>query len=116
MEKPISHKNLSWIGVDLDKTLAENTDYPDFKLLKPIKGAVEAMEKLNSKGWKIIVYTARPWGDYQMIENWLDKYKIPFRRIVCGKVLLRFLVDDRAIGFRGDWDDVLKQINEPLDN
>jgi len=106
-----AERELRWLGIDLDRTLANNTPYPEFDLLDPIDGAKEALQKLNADGWKIIVYTARPWHDYEKIENWLIKYNIPFRRIVCGKLFVRYMVDDRNIEFNGDWNKVLKKIN-----
>lgn len=109
----LMEKDLRWLGVDLDNCLACNTGYPDFSLTDPVVGAKKAMEKLNADGWKIIIYTARHWQDYELIEKWLDKYNIPYRRIVCGKLFCKWLIDDRAIGFRNDdWDDVVRQINE----
>ena len=107
--KPPKNKELRWISVDLDSTLAHNTGYPDFKLLKPTKGAKGAMIKLSKK-WKIIIYTARPWADYRLIETWLNKHKIPFKDIVCGKLLTAYYIDDRAIAYRGNWDEVLDEI------
>ena len=96
--KPPTSKSLKWLGVDFDETLAHNSGYPDFKLLKPTKGAREAMIKL-SKNWKIIIYTSRPWADYRLIETWLKKYKIPFKDIVCGKLLVAFMIDDKNLPF-----------------
>lgn len=101
---------IKWIGVDLDKTLANNSAYPEYKLLEPITGAKEAMDKLTADGWKIIIYTARAWVDYEIIEDWLNQYQIPFRRIVCGKLFVKYMVDDRNIEFKGDWNEVLKKI------
>jgi len=107
-----AERELRWVGVDLDKTLANNTAHPDYELLEPIDGAVESMKKLHKDGWKLIIYTARPWHDYEKIENWLLKYNIPHRRIVCGKLFVRYMIDDRNIEFRGDWEEVLNKIKE----
>jgi len=96
-------------GIDLDNTIA-HSDSLDFKLRKPIKGAKEALDKLTKDGWKIIIYTSRSWVEYDIIERWLNKNKIPFRRIVCGKLFAKYYIDDRAVSFRGSWNNVLKQI------
>ena len=106
----LTSKDLKWIGVDLDMTLAHNTGYPDFALLSPMEGARDAMIEIKNRGFKGIVFTARAYGDYKTIEDWLNKYDIPFSRIICGKPLLRWMVDDRAIGFNGDWQDALDKI------
>lgn len=110
MSKKLTNNDLIWIGVDFDKTLADNSGYPDYKIKKPMPGAVEAMKKLNKLGWKIIINTARGYENYEMIESWCLKYKIPFRRIICGKPLVRWMIDDRNIEFNGDWDAVLDKI------
>lgn len=112
MSKALKNDKLIWLGVDLDKTVADNTGYPNFKLTKPMKGAVEALRKLKRDGWKITIFTARGYGDHQLIEDWLNKYKVPFRRIICGKPLVHWMVDDRNIEFNGDWEEVIKKINK----
>jgi hypothetical protein len=93
----------------LDGTLAYTTP-PLFDLGEPIPGAVEAMKKLDSDGWKLVIYTARHWSDYINIEDWLTKHGIPFREIICGKPLFRYMIDDKNIEFKGDWGQVLSKI------
>lgn len=107
--KPPKNKELRWVSVDLDQTLAHNSGYPHFKLSKPTKGAREAIIELSKK-WKIVIYTARPWTDYRLIETWLNKYKIPFKNIVCGKLLVAYMIDDKNVEFKGSWKDVMKKI------
>lgn len=108
--KPRRDGNLKWLGVDLDGTVAQNTGHPDYKLTKPIEGARDTLRDFKKEGWKIIVYTARPWSEYELIENWLNKNHIPHRRIVCGKLLVKWMIDDRNLEFDGDWDKVRKKI------
>jgi hypothetical protein len=108
--KPLTSKQLMWVGIDLDETLAHNSGLPNFELAEPVEGAKEALEKIVDMGFKPIIYTARPYSDYNIIENWLDINKIPFRRIICGKVLLRWMIDDKAINFSGNWGEVLAKI------
>lgn len=103
-----TNEELKWLGIDLDGVISD-TKAPEYKLGDLIPGAKEAMDKLESDGWKLIIYTARPWADYEEIESWLNEKQIPFRRIVCGKLLVKFLIDDRCIGFK-NWDDTLNQI------
>ena len=107
--EPIQEKELKWLGVDFDLTLCKNTSHPDYKPLEPIEGAKEYLDKLVEDGWKIIIYTSRAWHEYDMIENWLNSYQMPFRRIVCGKLFCKYLIDDRAIKFTS-WEEVYKQI------
>lgn len=100
---------LKWIGVDFDKTLAHSS-YPDFEIGDPLDGAVEAMHELHNRGFKITVFTARAWVDYQKIEDWCTLHGLPVRRIICGKPLFKYLIDDRNIEFAGDWNAVLKKV------
>src|SRR3990167_4111187 len=108
--KPLTNDELLWVGIDLDQTIAHNSGLPNFELLEPTEGAKEALEKIVERGFKPIIYTARQYSDYNKIEHWLDTHKIPYRRIFCGKVLLRWMIDDRNIPFDGDWAQVLKKI------
>jgi cobalamin biosynthesis Co2+ chelatase CbiK len=85
--------------VDLDNVIAHSSGYPDFKLTKPLVWAKEGLIKLEQNGWKVIIYTARHWGEYEDIEKWLNKNKLPFRRLVCGKPLFKYMIDDRNIEF-----------------
>ena len=110
MTEPIQERQLKWLAIDLDRTIAENSPYPEYNLLKPIKEAALFLQQLTLDGWKIIIYTSRPWSDYDKVEKWLNKYKIPFRRIVCGKLLAKYFIDDRAIEFKGDWSEVYRKI------
>ena len=112
-EFSIKEKQLKWLACDLDKTIA-NSSYPKFKLEKPIKGAKEALDKLTKQGWKIVIHTSRPWSDYDIIEKWLIKHQIPFRRIVCGKLFARFYFDDRGIGYRGNWKNTAREFRRLL--
>ena len=101
---------LRWIAIDLDKTIAQNSPHPDYDLLEPIDGAWEALNELSHKGFNIAIHTARSWHDYDMIRDWLDRYDFNYDQIVCGKVFAKYYIDDRAIGFRGDWKETLKEI------
>lgn len=109
MEK-LTPDKIKWIGIDLDKTLAHNTGFPDYELTEPLEGAREAVEEIVAMGYKPIIYTARPWADYAIIEYWLNKYSIPFRRIVCGKMLVKYMIDDVNIEFNGDWTQTLRKM------
>jgi len=105
----IKDKELKWLGIDFDNTLAHNTGYPTFEPTVPLDGAIEAMNELAKK-WKITIYTSRHWADYQIIEDWLIRHNIPFRRIICGKPLFKYMIDDRNIEFKGKWKKTLKKV------
>lgn len=103
---PIPQTSLKWLSVDFDETIVHNSGFPDYIPNHPVKGAIQALKNLDKKGYKIIVYTARPWGDYSNIEDWLLEYGVPFRRIVCGKLLAKWYIDDRNFGTTIDWKEI----------
>lgn len=108
--KPLTADELRWYGIDFDDTVASNSGLPDFVLGEPMAGAKDALEEIKRRGFKVIIYTARPWSQYIVIEDWLNTHQIPFKMIVCGKMLLRGFIDDRNIEFKGDWNAVLDKI------
>lgn len=105
--KETPSKELKWIGVDLDGTLSTYI-WPEPGIGAPLPGAVEAMKEIVKNGYKIVIYTARPWGHYESIEKWCKDNGIEASRIVCGKLLLKYMIDDKNIEFKGDWDKVIK--------
>ena len=108
--EPVGEK-LSFLGVDFDETIAHSSGFPDFIPTTPFEGAREALWALKSRrGYKIIIYTARHWGDQGAIEKWCKYYSIPFDGIICGKPLFYRIIDDRNIEFRGSWNDVLDKL------
>ena len=88
-------EKLIWAAVDLDGTLAESV-WPEVGVGPPIKSGVVKVRELHRQGWKIIVHTSRSYEAYELIEAWLWANKVPFSRIVCGKVLAAVYIDDRA--------------------
>jgi hypothetical protein len=97
--QPLRDK-LIWVGVDLDGTLAYpkwTPDNPTSEIGDPIPESIEKVHELWRAGYKVIVHTSRPWTDYQVIEQWLQHYNVPFKEIQCGKPLYAAYVDDRAI-------------------
>lgn len=107
---PIKNEEIKWIGIDWDDTVASNSGFPDFIPGEPLPGAVKALNKLNEMGYKITIFTARPWVDYQNIENYCEHYGIPVRRIICGKPLFKCIIDDKNVAFKGDWDKALVDV------
>ncbi len=88
--------NLIWAAVDFDGTLAEHV-WPDPGIGEPIQDNIDKLVELVQNGYKIIIHTSRGWEGYELIEAWLNHYSIPFDRIVCGKLLAKVYIDDRAI-------------------
>lgn len=90
---------LLWIGVDLDGTLADpiwTPENPTSAIGDPIQRNVVKIREAVRRGYKAVIHTSRPWSDYETIEAWLTHNDIPFKAIVCGKLLAALYIDDRA--------------------
>jgi len=114
---PIKNENIKWLGIDFDNTICSNSGQPDYVPSTPLNGAIATLNKLHNEGWKIIIYTARPWADYHNIEKYCEEYGIPVRRIICGKPLFNCVVDDKNVEFNGNWEEVEYKIwkrNQPF--
>ncbi len=101
------------IIIDLDGTLCPlKREGEDYFELEPVWSVVEKMKEYRERGFGICLYTARHMrtceGDVVEItknysaplENWLNKYGIPYDEIVFGKPWPGpegFYVDDRTI-------------------
>lgn len=91
---------LKWAAVDLDGTLARGIwtpDNPTPQIGLPIWENVYKVRDLVASGINVTIHTSRAWTDYENIEAWLIHFEVPFRRIVCGKLLAATYIDDRAI-------------------
>jgi len=95
--------------IDLDGTICSEEKQFSRALAKIKDGAKESLEKLRDKGYKIIIYSARTWAEYEMTENWLKANKVPYDQIILGKPQGDYWIDDRAIRFRS-WDKVINEI------
>lgn len=106
------------IAIDFDNTLARHDAGMGMqKTGEPIPGAIEFVKKLHQDGWEVWIFSARcydPKGT-QSIKDWLTKHGlISIIRGVTNEKSPGFvvMVDDRAIEFRGDYNEVLKKLND----
>lgn len=92
---------------DLDGTLAEAT-WPSNHVGAPIQEGVELLLEYASRGYAIVIHTARPPSHEGRIWEWLREIglgNVVFN-VVCGKPLGCMYVDDRS--FRPDYCDDLQ--------
>lgn len=95
---------MPWIGVDFDHTLV-NID-------QPLPGAKEAMERLKDMGYAIMIHSC---NNADWIKKVLRDNDIPFDYIWNpsedkGKPACDAYVDDRGVGFDGDWNKAIQEI------
>jgi 8-oxo-dGTP pyrophosphatase MutT (NUDIX family) len=110
-----SFKHVPTAAIDLDGTLLEPADPPDFGAVR--YGAAEALSELAAKGWRIIIWTVR--GNTQAVGDYLDVQGIPWDYINenpdqppdgSGKVIADVYVDDRAVDGQQEWPNILDEI------
>lgn len=116
----LSYPHQKRICVDFDGTLVEwgELNGP----FTPNPGAIDAVRNLYAAGYEIVIFTSRmsptwweesgvdPAQQLEMLEDWLDLNSVPFEYITSEKVPAKWYIDDRAIGFRGDWSKVMDEV------
>lgn len=103
---PPPRSDLKWLAVDFDDTLCKSTWSPENPLAipgDPIDANVEELRRCVALGWRIAIHTARSWAEFEVVESWLDYHNIPFKTIVCGKLLAYRMVDDRNAMLGQPW-------------
>lgn len=97
--------------VDIDRTIYVGDRPLDYENGSAVPGAVAALRKLRDDGWTIVLYTARHFNHWEVTRRWLDHAGVCYDQIVFGKPPATYYIDDRAIPFRGSWDEVLSEID-----
>ncbi len=105
------------IVVDLDDTLIQ---YSESEGLSPIPGAAQALKELRSQGHRIVIYTcrfyiARTKGKLKeeslFVMQLLNDFGIEFDELhLEDKPIADYYIDDRAIQFKGNWQETLEAV------
>ena len=107
------------ICIDFDQTI-NSSHYPD--LGEPTEGVKEAFEKLRSVGYEIHILSCRTNPEVtkhiidrqeqcRTIKRYLEEHDIPYDVVLNEfKPIATYYIDDRAVEFKGNWDDVLGKI------
>jgi hypothetical protein len=99
--------------IDFDDTLYNRSTE------EPIQGAVEALKQLKSEGHKILILSSRInpelWGELvkyrqKEIVDWMEKYKIPYDKVVPFKPPADLYIDDKGYRFTGNWKETVQDI------
>lgn len=102
--------NRKTICVDYNGVLDTYAGYNNGMVYPPRTGALEFLRSLQEVGYKVVILTS---ANVEKIRNWLAEYEMLdyVDEITNVKVPAIVYVDDRAIQFRGDFQDTLAQIS-----
>ncbi len=87
-----------------------------------VQGTKESLTKLKELGHKIYIFSTRSnkifhkkggIDQQKQMKEWLEKNQIPYDKIWgFGKPMADIFIDDRALSFKGDWNQTLKEVND----
>ncbi len=112
------------ILVDFDRTIHKySKGFFDGTIYDtPMQDARAALESLKKKGYQIVIFSARPCIanretraeatlQRRIMEQWLNKWGIPYDRISCVKLDAVAIIDDRAVTFH-EWRQALQDLQK----
>lgn len=115
------------VMVDFDGTIHKYSrgwdDDNPYPYDPPFEKARESISFLKSLGFEVVIFTARlseqENGDVEnqtrMLEDWLEKYDIPYDRMTAEKLAGEFYIDDNGLRIEnGDWDTVIEFIKDRM--
>jgi len=86
--------------IDVDGTICDERKTFEKSLAEPKQDIINIVNKLYSAGNRIIIYTARGWGEYSMTERWLEDNGVKYHQLLCGKPIADVFLDDRAVNVK----------------
>lgn len=97
--------------IDLNGVLDAYTGWKGAGYFDPPRpGAREFLEQLGARGFRVVIFTTR-WPDD--VWRWLREHRLdaPVSDVTDRKPAAHVFVDDRAVCFRGDFNDTLAEID-----
>ncbi len=117
LEKDANNIAIDFDGVlhNFDKGFYDGTCYGE-----PIEGSIEALKKLSKK-FNVIIYSSKCLPDRPLVEGltgkehiiqWLQKHDALkyIKDITHIKVRAKYYIDDKAIHFNNNWNEILKEV------
>ncbi len=107
--------------IDFDGTIVDFA-YPEIGKLKD--GVKEALQKIKQMGLNIHIFSSRTSmyvnerskdreEQVRIIEDFLNENEIPFDKVLnVDKPPAYVYIDDKAIGYRDNWDKVIEELEE----
>lgn len=100
------------LAIDFDETIqSRKTAAPGQVFGKPIPGALEALDDLESEGYRIVIHScvAHTPAGYKAIAEWLDDHEATYHEITAVKPVAAVYLDDKSLRFT-DWDTAMNDI------
>ena len=121
-------ENSYQIAIDFDGVIHGNSKgfYDGTIYDSPVEGSIDAIKWFKSKGYDIVLFTAKVKPDRPLVKNktgeeliweWLRKYEIDnfIKEITCEKPRAICYIDDKGIRFES-WKKTLEKFNEIIHN
>ena len=108
------------ICFDLDNVICK-TRGRNYKKSKPNHSAIKIINLLYRKNYFIKIYTARGMGKFNgniklvkrnylnLTKMHLKKWKVKYHELILGKTSYDLIIDDKALGFKRNWINLLKK-------
>jgi len=70
------------------------------------------MRKLNQQGYEVVVFTTRATHEQGKLDvaQWLSEHGVSYDSITAEKLDARHYIDDKAVAFKGDWNETLGHV------
>ena len=86
--------------IDFDKTITDDTPWPKTGDIRP--GCKVVLDKLKSKGFRLVLFTSRIGAEFDEAVEFCEKYHLPFDDYISGKPYAKYYLDDKALSVP-DW-------------
>lgn len=100
------------IIIDMDGTICTEEKTYSRSLAKIKPKAKETINQLYDEGHTIIIYSARTWMEFEMTTHWLKENGIKYHQLIMGKPIGDLWIDDRAITFENNWEEISQRIRK----
>jgi hypothetical protein len=121
-EEPAGRKSIVF---DLDGCLCQQRE-GDYENAQPIARAIGLVNRLYDCGHEITIHTSRYMGrcgsnvartyyeGFEFTQQQLRAWGVRYHLLVMGKPAADLVVDDRALFFRSDWEQISEEIEHNL--